>query len=99
MATRGCGYSPEEDAVIRATYPSGGPGACAELLDRSQCSIQCRARKLGVRCRTVRRERWTEEQERYCLSQLVSMSRLTGHRPLSIIRHVETMERTRMRET
>lgn len=35
MATRRCGYSPEEDAVIRATYPSGGPGACAELLDRS----------------------------------------------------------------
>lgn len=47
----------------------------------------------------MRRERWTEEQERYCLSQLVSMSRLTGHTPLSIIRHVETMVRRRMRET
>ena len=96
MSSRGKGYRPEEDDVIRSQYPTSGASACARVLGRSECSVQSRASKLGVRCRTVRRERWTEEQERYCLSQLISMSRFTGHTPLSIIRHVETMVRRRV---
>lgn len=99
MPSRGKGYRPEEDDVIRRLYPTSGATACARKLGRTECSVQSRASRLGVRCRSVRRERWTEEQERYCLSQLVSMSRITGHTPLGIIRHVETIIRRRMGES
>lgn len=95
MSGRKGHFTPEEDDVIRAVYPTRGPQACARMLDRTACSCQNRARKLGVRSRTCRRERWTEQEERYCLSMIVRLSRVTGHTPLGIIRHVEWLIRSR----
>ena len=99
MPRRGEGYRPDEDAVIRELYPVGGARAVADRIGRSECSVQARASRLGVRTAKSRRERWTEEQERYCLSRLISMSRVTGHTPLSVIRHLETIVRRRLMET
>ena len=91
-------YTPEEDAIIRRAYPTGGPSACAELLGRSAYSCRARARKLGVRQKEVRREKWTEQHERYCLALLIRACEDTGHTPLSVLNHMQHLIRRAKRD-
>lgn len=52
-------WTPEQDETIRTVFPSLGPQAVAERLNRSYCAVRSRAVRLGVRTK----RRWTPEED------------------------------------
>ena len=95
-------WSADEDAVIESVYPPGGPSACSEILGRTENACANRARRIGVSARVGHNRlsnRWTTGQERVCVKLLSEMCRATGHSPLGVLHHLETLVRcARVRE-
>ncbi len=80
-------WTPEEDAVLREHYPGKGWRACrAYLPGRTESTITCRARKLGLPGPRGRQIRCTQENPeralRKCLGPCGQMfiSEWKGHR-------------------
>lgn len=46
---KGHPWTPEEDAIVKKHYATGGHGACLPLLERTRAAITCRAAILGVK--------------------------------------------------